>query len=76
MAMLSASELGVEIDYGVSNPLRTLQRLENGDWQDYRLGSTALIPTRPEVRSKGDQSNQNLDCHVSPLGIPVGNAGN
>ena len=73
--MLSVGDLGVEIDYGVGTP-GTLQRLENGDWQDYRLGSPALIPTRIEVRSKGDQSNQNLDCHVSALGIPVGNVGN
>ena len=34
--MLSAGDLGVEIDYGVGNPHGTLQRFENGDWQDYR----------------------------------------
>ena len=76
MTIHSAGDLALEIDYRAGNPPGTLQRLENGDWQDYRLGSPALIPTRIEVRSKGDQSNQNLDCHVSPLGIPVGNAGN
>ena len=35
MTILSAGDLGVEIDYGAGNPPGTLQRLENGDWQDY-----------------------------------------
>ena len=35
MTVLSAGDLGVEIDYGVGNPSGTLQRFENGDWQDY-----------------------------------------
>ncbi len=36
MAMLSAGDLGIEIDYGAGNHPGTLQRLENGVWQDYR----------------------------------------
>ena len=36
MTVLSAGDLGIEIDYGARNPSGTLQRLENGDWQDYR----------------------------------------
>jgi hypothetical protein len=35
MTMLSAGDLGVEIDFGVGNPPGTLQRLENDVWQDY-----------------------------------------
>jgi hypothetical protein len=35
MTMLSAGDLAIEIDYGVGNPSGTLQRCENGDWQDY-----------------------------------------
>ena len=35
MTMLSAGDLAIEIDYVVGNPSGTLQRLENGDWQDY-----------------------------------------
>jgi len=33
--MLSAGYLAIEIDYGVSDPSGTLQRCENGNWQDY-----------------------------------------
>jgi hypothetical protein len=33
--MLSAGDLGVEIDYGVGNPSGTLQRLVNEVWEDY-----------------------------------------
>jgi hypothetical protein len=35
MTMLSAGDLGVEIDFGVGNPSGTLQRLESGVWEDY-----------------------------------------
>jgi hypothetical protein len=35
MTMLSAGDLGVEIDYGVGNPPGTLQRFDDGVWQDY-----------------------------------------
>jgi hypothetical protein len=35
MTMLSAGDLGLEIDYGARNPPGTLQRFESGDWQDY-----------------------------------------
>ena len=57
MTMLSAGDLAIEIDYVVGNPSGTLQRLENGDWQDY-------CPDGGVITSKGDKSNQNLDCHV------------
>jgi hypothetical protein len=35
MTMLSAGDLGVEIDYGVRNPSGTLQRLVEAIWEDY-----------------------------------------
>ena len=34
MTVLSAGDLGIEIDCGIGNPSGVLQRLENGDWQD------------------------------------------
>ena len=35
MTMLSAGDLGLEIDYGIGNPPGTLQRFDNGDWENY-----------------------------------------
>jgi len=43
MTVLSAGDLGVEIDYGAGNPSGTLQRLDNGDWEDYRVDGEPLI---------------------------------
>jgi hypothetical protein len=42
MTMLSAGDLGVEIDYGIGNPLGTLQRLDNGVWRDYSRDGEAI----------------------------------
>ena len=35
MTMLSAGDLGLEIDYGIGNPPGTVQRFDNGDWENY-----------------------------------------
>jgi hypothetical protein len=51
MTMLSAGDLGVEIDYGAGNPQGTLQRLENGDWQDYRPGGEAVTSESLDIDS-------------------------
>ena len=41
MTVLSAGDLGVEIDYGIGNPPGTLQRFDKGKWLDYsREGET------------------------------------
>ena len=42
MTVLSAGNLGVEIDYGIGNPPGTLQRLEKGVWRDYRPNGEAI----------------------------------
>ena len=35
MTVFSAGDLGVEIDYGLSNPPGTPQRLESGIWENH-----------------------------------------
>jgi hypothetical protein len=35
MTVFSAGDLGVEIDYGLDNPPGTLQRFQNGVWENY-----------------------------------------
>ena len=45
MTILSAGDLGIEIDYGIGNPPGTLQRLEGGVWEDY-------CPDRELINSK------------------------
>jgi hypothetical protein len=49
--MLSAGDLGVEIDYGVGNFSGTLQRLENGDWYDYRSNDEAVTSESLDIES-------------------------
>jgi hypothetical protein len=49
--MLSAGDLGIEIDFGVGNPLETLQRFENGDWQDYRPEDEAITSKTLDIES-------------------------
>ena len=51
MTMLSASDLGVEIDYGAGNPQGTLQWLENGDWEDYSLDSEVVTSKSLDIKS-------------------------
>jgi len=51
MTVLSAGDLGVEIDYGVGNPPGTLQRLENGDWQDYHPDGEAITTESLDINS-------------------------
>ena len=43
MTVLSAGDLGVEIDYGIGNPSGRLQRFENGVWENYRLMHNAHL---------------------------------
>jgi len=51
MTMLSAGDLGVEIDYGAGNPPGTLQRLDNGIWQDYHLNGEAITSESLDIES-------------------------
>ena len=51
MTMLSAGDLGIEIDYGVGNPPGILQRLENGDWQDYHPYGEAITSEVLDIES-------------------------
>jgi hypothetical protein len=51
MTILSAGDLGVEIDYGAGNPQGTLQRLENGDWEDYRPDGEAITSKSLDIES-------------------------
>jgi hypothetical protein len=49
--MLSAGDLGIEIDFGVGNPLGTLQRLENGDWEDCRPNGETITSKILDIES-------------------------
>ena len=51
MTMLSAGDLGVEIDYGVGNPQGTLQRLDNGVWRDYGRDGEAVTSRSLDIDS-------------------------
>ena len=51
MTMLSAGDLGVEIDYGTGNPPGTLQHLENGVWENYRLDGEVVSSEALDIES-------------------------
>jgi hypothetical protein len=51
MTMLSAGDLGIETDYGAGNPFGTLQRLENGNWQDYRPDGEAITSEALDIKN-------------------------
>ena len=51
MTVLSAGDLGIEIDYGARNPSGTLQRLENGDWQDYHQNGEIITSQTLDIES-------------------------
>ena len=51
MTVLSAGDLGVEIDYGARNPSGTLQRLENGAWENYRLDGELVSSDSLDIES-------------------------
>ena len=51
MTVLSAGDLGVEIDYGARNPPGTLQRLENGVWENYRLDGEVVSSKSMDIES-------------------------
>ena len=49
--MLSAGDLGIEIDYGARNPSGTLQHLEDGNWQDYHPDGEAITSKSLDIES-------------------------
>ena len=51
MTVLSAGDLGVEIDYGVGNPSGTLQRLVEGVWGDYRPEGEVVTSEALDIES-------------------------
>ena len=51
MTMLSAGDLGVEIDYGAGNHPGTLQRFENGDWGDHRVEGDVVTSESLDIES-------------------------
>jgi hypothetical protein len=51
MTMLSAGDLCIEIDYGAGNPQGTLQRIESGDWQDYRPDGEVVTSKSLDIES-------------------------
>lgn len=51
MTVLSAGDLGIEIDYGARNPSGTLQRLENGVWKNYRLDGEVVSSEALDIES-------------------------
>ena len=51
MTVLSAGDLGVEVDYGIGNPPGTLQRLENGAWENYRLDGEVITSESLNIES-------------------------
>jgi hypothetical protein len=40
-----------EIDYGAGNPQGTLQRIESGEWQDYRPDGKAITSEALNIES-------------------------
>ena len=51
MTVLSASDLAVEIDYGVGKPSGTLQRLDNSVWENYRLDGEVVSSEALDIES-------------------------
>ena len=51
MTVLSAGDLRIEIDYGAGNPPGTLQRHENGDWQDYSLDGEVITTESLDINN-------------------------
>jgi hypothetical protein len=51
MTVLSACDLGVEIDYGRGNRPGTLQRLESGVWEDYRPDGAVISSESLDIES-------------------------
>ena len=51
MTVLSAGDLGIEIDYGARNPSGTLQRLVTGVWEDYNLDSEVVTSKSLDIES-------------------------
>jgi hypothetical protein len=51
MTVLTAGDLCIEIDYGAGNPQGTLQRLENGDWEDYSPDDEAVTNKTLDIES-------------------------
>jgi hypothetical protein len=51
MTVLTAGDLCIEIDYGAGNPPGTLQRLDNGGWQDYRPEGKAITSEALNIES-------------------------
>ena len=51
MTVLLAGDLRVEIDYGARNPSGTLQRLENGVWENYRLDGEVVSSEALDIES-------------------------
>ena len=51
MTVLSAGDLGIEIDYGARNPSGTLQRLENGARENYRLDGEVITSKSLDIES-------------------------
>jgi hypothetical protein len=51
MTMLSAGDLGIEIDYGIGNHPGTLQRLDNGVWRDYHVDGEAITSESLDIDS-------------------------
>jgi hypothetical protein len=51
MTILSAGDLCIEIDYGAGNPQGTLQRIDNGVWQDYRPDGEVVTSKSLDIES-------------------------
>ncbi|MFC1740129.1 hypothetical protein ACFL0N_01460 [Pseudomonadota bacterium] len=51
MTMLSAGDLGLEIDYGVGEPRGILQRLQNGEWEDFCPDGEAITSESLDIES-------------------------
>ena len=51
MTMLSAGDLGIEIDYGARNPSGTLQRLVKGVWENYRLDGEVITTESLDINN-------------------------
>ena len=54
VSVISAGDLGVELDFGAGKPEGTLQRYVNGAWIDYMVnGKSITLPVKLETLPPG-----------------------
>ena len=64
MTVLSAGDLGIEIDYGIGNPPGTLQRFDNGVWRDYHRDGEAITSDSLDIDSLPPGKYRIVAAHI------------